>query len=233
MEDLKVLPPVTVIPTGSVASKITGDYALESDFVEQEESSITDLPENESTKWTNEKHSLYLKLIEASFVDQLYNSLDMLTCQTQNNHPDSQFKVLRCGCSSKKSFKRQHLHLKDADRPHVSPGNPWIQPFRNGSLKRLGSTATSLQYPVPNPVSTCSNTEVMDQNFEDTSCYRKRVRASKSCDSSNDQVVPHCTSAATEIPNSHVSSKKLVRFGNAGCDLKWMTVLKAHNQCIE
>ncbi|KAL8217692.1 hypothetical protein R6Q57_021065 [Mikania cordata] len=183
MEDLKFLPPVTVIPTGSVASKITGNNALESDFVEQEESSIT-------------------------------------------------FMVLRCGCSSKKSFNRQHSHLKDADRPHVSPGNPWIQPFRNGSLKRLSSTATSLQHPVPNPVSTCSNTEVIDQNFEDTSYNRKRVRASKSCDSSNDQVVPHCTSAATKIPNSHVSSKKLVIFAIAGCDLKWMTVLKAHRQSI-
>lgn len=30
------------------------------------------------TEWTNEKHSLYLKSMEASFVDQLYSSLGAL-----------------------------------------------------------------------------------------------------------------------------------------------------------
>lgn len=34
--------------------------------------------ESKATRWTDEKHSLYLKSMEASFVDQLYNSLDML-----------------------------------------------------------------------------------------------------------------------------------------------------------
>ncbi|KAI3777408.1 hypothetical protein L1987_47208 [Smallanthus sonchifolius] len=220
MED-EVVSPAMVIQTCSVA--------WVSDFVEQEESSIMDSQEKESSKWTNEKHSLYLQSIEASFVDQLYNPLDMLSCQTRNtscsdaistwkNHPDTcipsgQFKVLRRGCWSKKSFKGKNSHLKDADRPHVSPANPWIQHFKNGSHKRLGSTATSLQYPVPDSQLDqepgCTITEVMDQNFvEDTSCSRKRVRASKISHSSNYQVVPHFTSAATEIPGSYVSPKK-------------------------
>lgn len=29
-----------------------------------------------STEWTDEKHSMYLKSMEASFVNQLYNSMD-------------------------------------------------------------------------------------------------------------------------------------------------------------
>ncbi|KAI3761162.1 hypothetical protein L1987_51571 [Smallanthus sonchifolius] len=220
MED-KVISPETVIQTGSMASV--------SDFVEQEESSIMDSQENESSKWTNEKHSLYLQSIEASFVDQLYNTLDMLRCQARNtncsdaistrkNHrneciPSSQFKVLHRGRWSKRSFKRENSHLKDADRPHVSPCNPWIQHFGNGSHKRLGSTATSLQYPVPDSQLDqepgCSITEVMDQNFvEDTSCSRKRVRASKIGHSSNDRIVPYFTSAATEMPGSYVFPKE-------------------------
>lgn len=41
----------------------------------QEDSQET---ESKGTRWTDEKHSLYLKSMEASFVDQLYNSLDLL-----------------------------------------------------------------------------------------------------------------------------------------------------------
>lgn len=72
-----------------------------------------------------------------------------------------QFKVLRRGCWSKKCFKTKKSHLKDADRPHVSPSNPWIQHFTNGSLNKP-STSTSLQYPVPesqlHQETDCSNT---------------------------------------------------------------------------
>ncbi|KAI3726677.1 hypothetical protein L1987_66476 [Smallanthus sonchifolius] len=208
---------------------MAGNDVLVNDFVEQEESSIMDTQKEESSRWTDEKHSLYLKSIEASFIDQLYNSLDMQTCRTQNtcssdaistwkNNPNTcipsgQFKVLRRGCWSKKCFKIEKSRLKDADRPHVSPDNPWIQHFTNGSLKRLSSSSTSLQYPVPesqlHQETGCSNTEVTDQNFaEDTPCSRKRTRTSKVAHSSNDQVVPHCTSDATEITGSFVCPKK-------------------------
>lgn len=37
-----------------------------------------------STEWTDEKHSLYLKSMEASFVDQLYNSMNLLGVQVQD-----------------------------------------------------------------------------------------------------------------------------------------------------
>ncbi|KAI7731089.1 hypothetical protein M8C21_001268, partial [Ambrosia artemisiifolia] len=157
--------------------------------------------ETDLTKWTDEKHSLYLRSMEASFVDQLYNSLDKLSCQKQNT--TSQYKVLRRGYWSNISVKRENSHLKDADRPHVSPGDHWIRHYRNGSRKRLSST--SMQYPVPESVldqepgrsNNAIVAEVTDQNFvEDASCSRKRV-------------VPHCTSAATnEIPDGYVSPKK-------------------------
>lgn len=39
--------------------------------------------ESMSSEWTNEKHSLYLKSMEASFVNQLYNSIDILGWPSQ------------------------------------------------------------------------------------------------------------------------------------------------------
>lgn len=36
------------------------------------------MTESVSTEWTDEKHSLYLKSMEASFVNQLYESMDVL-----------------------------------------------------------------------------------------------------------------------------------------------------------
>ncbi|MFS7999143.1 hypothetical protein Hanom_Chr12g01162531 [Helianthus anomalus] len=192
MED-KVFSPATetVVQASSAASEMTGDDAVDSH-------------ENASSKWTNEKHNLYLKSIEASFVDQLYDSLDMLSRQTQiTNRSDAcissgQCKVLRRGCWSKKSFNREKFQ------------GYWIQHFKKGSCKRLSLTA--LQYPVTESKldQHAIVAEVTDQNFvEDTSCSRKRVRVSKYDHASNDQVVPQCTSAATtEIPDSYVSLKK-------------------------
>lgn len=36
-----------------------------------------------STEWTNEKHSKYLKSMETSFVNQLYDSMDLLAWRSQ------------------------------------------------------------------------------------------------------------------------------------------------------
>lgn len=40
-----------------------------------------------STDWTDEKHSLYLKSMEASFVDQLYGSMGLLDQGAENQNP--------------------------------------------------------------------------------------------------------------------------------------------------
>ncbi|PWA75933.1 hypothetical protein CTI12_AA237830 [Artemisia annua] len=203
------------------------------EFVEQEESSTLDSQKIESSEWTNEKHNSYLKSIEASFIDQLYNSLSTRSCQTQNtsssdaisawkNHtndctPSGQFKVLQGGHWSKKSFNRENLQGKDADRPHLSRGNRWIQHFTTGSScpqKRSSSSVTLPQYPVPESQlleqTGCSDAEVTDQNFvEDTSRRRKRTRTSIVVNSSNDQVVPFCTSDATDIRDGYGSPKNI------------------------
>ncbi|XP_023736979.1 cold-regulated protein 27 [Lactuca sativa] len=204
---------------------MTGNVLL-SEFVEQEESSIMESQKKESSEWTNEKHSLYLKSIEASFVDQLYNSLDLQSYQTQKtsssktisfwkNHtnapriPSGQFKVHQGGCWTKKKFMKENPQLKDSERSHVSLTNPWIQHFTNGNRHGAmtsaspsihetlssSSTETSQQNPVPE---SDSNTEMTDQNFvEDLSIKKtntKRKRTTTVANSSNDQVVPFCTS---------------------------------------
>ncbi|XP_024976932.1 uncharacterized protein LOC112514599 [Cynara cardunculus var. scolymus] len=194
-------PPFTEAQRCLVASEMTADDVGLNDFVEQEESSIMESPKGESSEWTNEKHSLYLKSMEASFVDQLYNSFNMRSSQTQNqcssdslssrrNHantryPSGQFKVQQHGLWSRIDFKRENMVLKEAD---VSLGNQWIQHFTNGSRheaaqtlppqEKPSSTAKSQQFPVSDSQLCCqhtsgSDTEVIDQNFVEDSAVEK------------------------------------------------------------
>ncbi|KAI3673032.1 hypothetical protein L6452_39141 [Arctium lappa] len=217
-------PPVTEAQRCLVASEMTGDL---NDFVEQEESSIMESPKGESSEWTNEKHSLYLKSMEASFVDQLYNSFNMRSSQTQNQcssdslssrrihannrYPSGQFKVQQHGLWSRIDFKRENVVLKEAETPHVSLGNQWIQHFTNGSRheaaqtlppqEKPSSTAKSQKFAVSDSKlcfqqTSGSDTEVTDQNFvEDsavekvntpTPCSKKR-KSTRVSESGNDQ----------------------------------------------
>ncbi|KAK6939605.1 hypothetical protein RJ641_029136 [Dillenia turbinata] len=102
--------------------------------------------ESMSIEWTDEKHSLYLKSMEASFVNQLYDSLDLLGCRSRNeklsdltstwkendkSQPSSgQFKVLRGGYWQRINFQRGELQANKADDSLVLLANPWIQHFR-------------------------------------------------------------------------------------------------------
>ncbi|KAL3732853.1 hypothetical protein ACJRO7_022382 [Eucalyptus globulus] len=118
---------------------------------------IPDLPvaDSSNTEWTDEKHSLYLKSMEATFVDQLYDSMELLGWHLEkanfldpqtrqiSKHPYSpsgQFKVLRDGSWKKIGFERPHLQVEKADGSRDLVKSPWIQHFRPASrLPRLGS----------------------------------------------------------------------------------------------
>ncbi|XP_071696121.1 cold-regulated protein 27-like [Rutidosis leptorrhynchoides] len=163
-----------------MCSKMTAADPGLCEFVDQEESSIMESPKRESSEWTDEKHSLYLKSMEASFVDQLYNSVDPRCWQTQNElssdsmssrrvHvitrcPSGQFKVLQHGSWSTIDFKRENSVRNETNKTHISK-SPWIQHFRNGN-----GTQNSLQIPESDLRLHCqqtnfSNAEVTDQNF--------------------------------------------------------------------
>ncbi|MFS7899647.1 hypothetical protein Hanom_Chr00s070959g01788761 [Helianthus anomalus] len=161
-------------------------------------------PKRGSSEWTDEKHSLYLKSMEDSFVNQLYNSLDTRNgtneneCSSEslssrrihasNRFPSGQFKVLQHGFWSKIGSRRENLGRNEANSPDVSSTNTWIRHFRNGNKQGATEENPSL--------TSCDNTEVIDQNFveEDfgvqmmkTSCGKKRKTTYAVPKSGNDQ----------------------------------------------
>lgn len=147
--------------------------------------------------WTNEKHSLYLKSMEASFVEQLYNSLDMLgghwrkwhdSTAARSSKPNTylmpdQFKVHRNGSWKRFNFGRDELLREVNNEHHLLLSNPWIRHFR--SRRRQGVALMNpreniasgrqqwnyrmkqLSHGSHNQCSTYCNEEASDQNFID------------------------------------------------------------------
>ncbi|XP_010481929.1 PREDICTED: uncharacterized protein LOC104760667 isoform X2 [Camelina sativa] len=90
------------------------------------------------TEWTNEKHSLYLKSMETSFVDQLYSSLGALgkkdnVSGTSGRKPSQeQFKVLHDGFWQKINVK-QPEHRSNGrlgGGSHEFLRSPWIKHYK-------------------------------------------------------------------------------------------------------
>ncbi|KAL4271622.1 hypothetical protein GQ457_13G008930 [Hibiscus cannabinus] len=114
-----------------------------------------------STEWTDEKHNLYLKSMEASFVDQLYDSMDFPPWKSPKDGTTSgQFKVLRGGCWKKINFETPGFRPNKRDRSSCFMASPWIQHFRSGSKSRVFASCSHLQ-------ENASPKEVSDQNFVD------------------------------------------------------------------
>ncbi|XP_077213585.1 cold-regulated protein 27-like isoform X2 [Tasmannia lanceolata] len=133
------------------------------------ENSLRDLGlqmvESMRSEWTDEKHSLYLNLIEASFVEQLHNYdyrlmdsngwqsrkqklLDSKSSPSNANSRSSsgQFKVLRRGFWEKHNFEKAQTQLDTGNESRVLLANPWIQHFRSASSgKGLEVTSVDLQ----------------------------------------------------------------------------------------
>ncbi|GMI82634.1 hypothetical protein HRI_001932700 [Hibiscus trionum] len=125
-----------------------------------------------STEWTDEKHSLYLKSMETSFVNQLYDSVNLLGSNSQKAklpRPKSsrqkkctssgQFKVLRDGCWKKVDFERPGVQLLKTNDSHSFVASPWIQHFRSGSKSSVLASCSFQD--------SASSKEMSDQNFVD------------------------------------------------------------------
>lgn len=124
---------------GAAGSKLEMSSAME-----VEEIKISD---STSTAWTDEKHSLYLNSMEASFVNQLYSrdylSKDFLGWySSKGKHSNSsgssansllphEFKVQRGGCWTKVKFERAKRRANIENQSHPLSANPWIQHFRS------------------------------------------------------------------------------------------------------
>ncbi|KAF5747045.1 hypothetical protein HS088_TW06G01222 [Tripterygium wilfordii] len=133
-----------------------------SELSQQEETASRDSPmvESLSTEWTDEKHSLYLKFMEASFVDQLYTSPDVLgrhsgkeksdlklPRQRYSDNPASngQYKVFRGGCWQKMNFERPEPAQSVSDESHGFLASPWIQHFRQTCKPEVLATPNILE----------------------------------------------------------------------------------------
>ncbi|GMJ02615.1 hypothetical protein HRI_003930600 [Hibiscus trionum] len=143
------------------------------------------MTESTSTEWTDEKHNLYLKSMETSFVDRLYDSMDFPGCKSQKERfPGSthctssgQFKVLRDGCWKKVNFETPRFQLNKRDGSSCFMASPWIQHFRSGSKSRVFASCSHLQ-------DNASPKEASDQNFVDeeqgemtsSECSSKRLK---------------------------------------------------------
>lgn len=130
---------------GSQNSAVTG--CDPTDFMDHDEISSMDLSGKEpmSSEWTDEKHSMYLKSMEASFVDQLYDSMYLSGWRTQKkhhsqmksskhaqSHSHDQFKVYKDGCWQKIKFNKGEPPPGEAGEYNSLQQNPWIQHFRAG-----------------------------------------------------------------------------------------------------
>ncbi|KAK9163317.1 hypothetical protein Syun_004219 [Stephania yunnanensis] len=117
------------------------------------------MTESMSQEWTDEKHSLYLNSMEASFVRQLnsheYHSVSLF-CQHSNltplmDMPDSsslysnannsissgQFKVLQGGSWRGITFERAQLKHQKIDDSHLLLENQWIRHFRSAGKQEV------------------------------------------------------------------------------------------------
>ncbi|XP_062159451.1 cold-regulated protein 27 isoform X2 [Alnus glutinosa] len=142
--------------------------------------------ESLSTEWTDEKHSLYLNSMEASFVNQLYESMDLLGfCRSSDptysrkKHfstltPSGQFKVHRNGNWQRINFERAaNLQLKKADGSDVFLENPWIQHYRTRCVPHVVASADLRK-------NGASTSQALDLIGNKAACYSKQIHASDS-----------------------------------------------------
>ncbi|XP_059636948.1 cold-regulated protein 27-like [Cornus florida] len=153
-------PPPPPPPATSLTSEVIGRNAS-TDSEETQSLLNSQAGESNNTEWTNEKHRLYLKSMEATFVNQLYNNINLLGRYSQREHSSDyklsrqmrgntrassgqQFKVLRSGCWEKINFERQEPRVEKADGSRVLLANPWIRHFRSASRHQV-VTSSALQ----------------------------------------------------------------------------------------
>ncbi|KAK4428988.1 Cold-regulated protein 27 [Sesamum alatum] len=127
--------------------------------LEQEETSTLMATESEPIEWTDEKHCLFLKSMESTFVNQLYKSIDLSGWHSHKSCPSGskpskhkltsirassgQFKVLRDGCWSKIDFRRDEPKVDQEEESNLPLANPWIQRYGTSQTQRLRKSPAS------------------------------------------------------------------------------------------
>ncbi|KAL0644597.1 hypothetical protein Bca4012_042887 [Brassica carinata] len=208
-----------------MAGDYRGNYIRSSDHASSVEEDTTSSmyssgKECMPTEWTDEKHSLYLKSMEASFVDQLYSSLGSnLSKENVGGKPsDEQFKILRDGFWQKMNVRQPEYRLKGrhgGGSPHEFLRSPWINHYKSlpknqvvsskGVVICSSGSASDLRNMLREGCSHLHDRdqisigeeeeEVSDQNFvnevtKGENGSSKKMKTVMSGSSSTDQVVP-------------------------------------------
>uniref|UniRef100_A0A7N0ZVR2 Uncharacterized protein n=1 Tax=Kalanchoe fedtschenkoi TaxID=63787 RepID=A0A7N0ZVR2_KALFE len=132
-----------------------GDDDVDEGADDQEETSKLTPVKPQPTVWTDEKHNLYLKSIEASFVDQLYNSMGFpgfepprkASHETKPHLRSSsrtsagQFKTLRGGHWHKINFGKGEHEPDGQNASHGLLSNQWIRHYRHSERRHLLESA--------------------------------------------------------------------------------------------
>ncbi|PIA46277.1 hypothetical protein AQUCO_01500057v1 [Aquilegia coerulea] len=146
-----------------------------------------------SREWTNEKHSLYLDSMEASFVRQLhshgYHSINMsgqhsrlrnlqdpnMSLHSNGNDriPSSQFKVLRSGCWKKINFESAQPKMNTADESRVLVENQWIRHFRSADKHQELSMSSSQEN------GACSSESIFSTDRQNAASYKEPLCTKK------------------------------------------------------
>ncbi|KHN43069.1 hypothetical protein glysoja_007599, partial [Glycine soja] len=172
--------------------------------------------QDQSTRWTDQQHSLYIRSLEASFVNELHRSMrlhhlslknstdEAYKCRfLQNSHNmPKQSLALQDGCQKKINLERVAPMLESTADSHVLAGSQFQLTSVDGgcSLREHGLLCDEEIHARGSSIFTlemaCSSTEVTDQNFKDedarSSCMPlvKRLKTATADSSSTDQVVP-------------------------------------------
>ncbi|EPS69764.1 hypothetical protein M569_05002 [Genlisea aurea] len=128
--------------------------------------------ELQETEWTDEKHSLYLKTMEASFVDQLYESLNRFAENNlsgsrsilSKNKRNRQFELWfqRCLWSGEDEVNQQNKRFRSEEDGEFSNSNAKVSSIFTCQLYSPNEYQSRRS-----PSSIQSNAEVIDQNFTD------------------------------------------------------------------
>lgn len=187
-------------------------------IIDQEETSKLEETEGMAPEWTDEKHGLFLKSMESTFVNQLYRSIEMFGLQSHKSsasrskslkqkqtstRTSGQFKVLRDGFWSKVDFQKEDPEHDQREECKVPLSNPWIQRYRNSKMQgNKRCSASCAKAPLTIPTSSLpssseefndTNIEVTDQNFNDGALEDEKAAKidDMKATRSNDQVVPN------------------------------------------
>ncbi|VVB07583.1 unnamed protein product [Arabis nemorensis] len=157
------------------------------------------------TEWTDEKHSLYLKSMEASFVDQLYNSLGALGSNlSKDSVPDigpstrfgsigkpseEQFKVLRDGFWQKMNVKQPEYRFNGRNGgSHEFLRSPWIKHYKPSPKTQIPVMDEGSSDPESKVVSSNGKKGVVISSSGSASSFKQIIREGCSHSRDRDQI---------------------------------------------